>query len=148
MRLVLVGLALFVLGACGEDFDEGSPTGAGGSIGAGGAGGAMCDVESVATCTDDPWTCHASNQTCWLNAAQTGYECLNPGPGAEGDACDPIAGQPRCGVGLSCLMVMGDTTGTCRQYCSQTDPCKACPAGQNCLNVVTPVSTPTLICSP
>jgi hypothetical protein len=139
MRLAWIGLTLLTTGACGEDFGTASSEGGAAS---------SCEVLPVSSCTDDPWVCEATGQTCWINADLSAYLCLNAGPGAEGEPCQAIAGQPRCDTNMACLQTVAGQPGACRQYCSPTDPCKACPSGQVCYQVTTQLSTITHVCSP
>jgi len=105
----LAGAVLVVsMGACGgDDFESPPPK----------------------PCNEDPWVC-GSGQTCWVNQAGTGFECLNAGPGAEGAACDLTIGAVACQAGLFC-----NTAHVCGRFCDSQDPEKACPEGLMCAAV-------------
>jgi len=110
--LVLTG----ALASCSSDDDTS----------AGGSGGS-----TVVPCNEDPWTCPAG-QTCWVNEEQTGFECLNSGQGAVGEACVNYLGHPTCADGLACYQLTGDDGGTCSPYCDLGDPEHGCSAGAEC----------------
>src|SRR5262249_53740269 len=63
------------------------------------------------------------------------FACLNAGPGAVGDECQPLFDSPSCGVGLLCVQLQGMTNGVCSPYCDPTDPAHACPSGVQCLPI-------------
>ncbi|AKT40930.1 hypothetical protein [Chondromyces crocatus] len=111
------GLAVLTLGFAAACDDGGD----GGSGGNGGNGGSSTPPTG---CNADPWSCPAG-QTCWPD--QTGsFQCLNSGPGALGASCQLYKGQPTCGDGLVCLMLVGQAEGICTTYCDPADPARAC----------------------
>ncbi len=119
-------LAIALAGACGDNFSSG---------GEGGDAPMQCDADVSQPCHQDGWVCANGGQTCSLNGDGTAYMCFNPGPKAEGETCTLYYGVPECDTNLFCLQRQGMTTGVCRQWCSPTDPCKACPEGQVCATV-------------
>ncbi len=113
--LLLGGICLI---ACGDDGE-----------GTGGSGGS--EPES---CVSDPWSCPAG-QTCWANTDQQTFSCLNSGPGDVGDECLSVAGSPGCKDDLFCLQLVGQTSGTCTEFCDAKDPSHTCPDNRQCLPV-------------
>jgi hypothetical protein len=82
--------------------------------------------EPAGPCNEDPWSC-ASGQTCWPNADENGFVCLNGASGiVEGASCELFAGTVTCGPTLFCAQ------SACRRFCDPEDPNRACPDGQIC----------------
>lgn len=90
-------------------------------------------------CAESPSVCGAG-RTCWLNAAQTDYVCLNSGSGQAGDACQLTPGVPTCGDGLVCYSVVAGPSPVCTPACSPTDSTATCPDGRQCTAIQGPKS--------
>lgn len=101
--------------ACGDD-----------ATGTGGGGGS-----ATQGCIEEPWGC-PDGQTCWVNADQSDFACLNSGPGKLGDDCQNVAGTPTCEDDLACLQLQGQAMGKCTEYCDPQDPARACPDNRQC----------------
>jgi hypothetical protein len=81
-------------------------------------------------CNQDPWEC-SSGQTCWPQS-ESGFACMNAGPGSPGSTCQDTVGSPSCGAGLFCLQGTTTNSGTCVAYCSTTDTKHACTGNAQC----------------
>jgi len=125
--MTLLCLSLAGLTACGSD-DEGS------------------DTQPTAPCNERGGECPAG-QVCWPNAAQNAFECLNAAAGVgEGSSCVNIVGSPTCDEGLACVMLQGQTSGSCMKYCDPKIAGKGCEAGESCTQLVMPGVGSAFVC--
>lgn len=113
--------------ACGSDDEEGSGP-------------------PPAPCNERGGEC-PTGQVCWPNASLNGFACLNAAVGVEeGASCVNTAGSATCGEGLACVMLMGQSSGSCMAYCDPAIAGKGCAAGQTCTQFVIPDVGSAYVC--
>ncbi len=137
MFLVLVSGGLLLSGiGCGDDDDDGSSAGSGGTGGEAGSGGEAGGEPVTFDCGGDEADCDLLN----ANSCEDGYgcqfllpssgdgaafaQCSEAGDGKDGDTCD--ADNP-CEPGLHCH------DGVCHTYCCKYGAASECPTDQACV---------------
>ena len=111
MLIGISGLLGALLVGCGDDSASSDGSGAKGSGG------------SDSGCAANPLSC-PTGETCGIaDAAATKLACLPSGPGQLGDTCKSLVGTATCADGLVCLMLVGQTSGTCTSFCDTDHPC-------------------------
>lgn len=100
----------------------------------------------TAPCNELGGACPAG-QVCWPNASQTGFECLNAAVGAgKGSTCVNTLGSATCDEGLACVMLQGQTSGSCMTYCDPAIAGKGCEAGETCTQFMLPGVGSAYVC--